>query len=204
MRLLAVLALVPTTAVAHPEPSPATAPAPPPAMADRWFTVAGMYDRANHGGGVRVEVDLWAYRGWRLGAAMSTAETSTDLTFNGNITGYLALRDHKLMAVAAHHIDVDGLVVRGAVGAGVVKTVADGMVQPYAYGDPNQRDATSGDGVFTVLEASVAVAQPVSKDWALTAGAVATRYVQTLHLTTVSIERDATELMWMGGVKRRL
>jgi len=32
---------------------------------------------------------------------------------------------------------------------------------------------------------------------------VVTRYSETLQLTTVSIERDDVEVMWMGGVKRK-
>jgi hypothetical protein len=203
MRFLAALAFVPTSAFAHPETSPAPAPSPPPS-ADRWLSVTGMYDHANDGTGVRVELDLFAHAGWRLGAAVSTAGTSSELQFNGIMNGYLTLRDHKLMAVAAYELRFEGLLVRGALGAGVVQTTAEGTVQPYAYGNPNARDVTRGDGVFDVVEASLSVAAPVSASWALTAGVLVTRYDEMLHLTNVSVARAPTEVMWMGGVKRRL
>lgn len=202
MRILVALAFVPTSAFAHPEPpAPATSA---PAKADRWLAVTGLYDHANDGTGIRIELDLFAQGGWRLGAAVSTAGTTSELQFNGIMNGYLTMRDNKLMAVAAHELRLDGVFIRGALGAGVVQTTAEGTVQPYAYGNPNARDVTSGDGVFSVVEASLSVAAPVSTSWALTAGVLVTRYDEMLHLTNVSVARAPTEVMWMGGVKRRL
>jgi hypothetical protein len=173
--------------------------APAPRVRTRWLSLGGMTQvGGSGGGGVRGELDLASRGRWSVGATVSASETDLVLAgFSG--AGFVHTRDLQAVATLARTSSWDHWQLRLAVGAGLVRTAADGFVDGQSI---------AATGVFPTAELSALATRKLGTTWGVAAGPILTVYSQVfgLHQDQLSMQRQQRdpELMACFALRRRL
>ena len=175
----------------------ATAPPDAPSEpARRWLVLEATSEPVHYDGarGLRAELDLANLDGWIVGAAASYAHAVIDVY--GGLIASLHTRDIKAIAYVARTAGFRHWELRGALGAGAIRTAASAE----AFNGPRM-EWVEDTGVFPTAEASLRATVPISPHWAVTGGAIATYMNQWFHLEGGTNHREA-ELVFSLGVAR--
>jgi len=148
--------------------------------------------------GLRGELDLRARGHWRYGIAASLAQ-STFRTWGPDDAGEFNTVDLEALGYIAHVRSSPSWQLRGAIGAGLIGTYADGVFYNevgYAMGYPKAL------GVFPVADASLTLGCALTRNWALATGPLVTWFGQELsnpNETQPDIPARGLQLMWSVG-----
>lgn len=177
---------------------PALARAEPASVTSRWLTLGVMsqpqrYDAAR---GMRGELDLVSVHRWTLGVAGSVATATIGVY--GGVGAILETVDLKAIGYVARATRFERWELRGALGAGVIRTTASGDEVGGGMTRPIREER-----LFPTAEASLRATVPISPDIAVSLGPTVSYYDQWFHVGGNETHRLA-ELVVFGGLSYRL
>jgi hypothetical protein len=184
----------------------------------RWLSLGATLRTEGGGGiGLRGELDVSTFGPWTLGIAAGLSESYQDLdgmpidgwtdTFGGMIA-----RDYHAVGTLARTSRFGAWEVRLSVGAGAVKTTAEGFIHSATPAGP-----LTADGVFPTAEGGLLLSRRLGRHWAIGAGVLATWVDQELDTVVIDetqlggptsvpmqVDREGPEISWFAALRHRL
>ncbi|MGE0870991.1 MAG: hypothetical protein AB7P03_20670 [Kofleriaceae bacterium] len=138
----------------------------------RSITAGWMTQLNGEGFGGRLDVDLFAHRGWRFGAG-AIASQHAGATCGDARCEHVELTETRVLVHVGRAIGAGLVQFRLSAAAGITKTGARAI-------SVEQDAMLSGDGVFATLEARALTSVALGSSWAVVAGPIVTQVMQKL------------------------